>query len=51
MQTNNHKIVDYDAVLDARFGAEGTPERVVQRKMLMHSILVRFYWMPVKRQK
>ena len=27
MQTNNHKIVDYDAVLDARFGAEGTPER------------------------
>ena len=28
MQTNNHKIVDYDAVLDAKFGAEGTPERV-----------------------
>ena len=27
MQTNNHKIVDYDAVLDARFGAEDTPER------------------------
>ena len=27
MQTNNHKIVDYDAVLDAKFGAEGTPER------------------------
>lgn len=27
MQTNNHQIVDYDAVLDAKFGAEGTPER------------------------
>ena len=28
MQTNNQKIVDYDAVLDAKFGAEGTSERV-----------------------
>ena len=28
MQTNNHKITDYDAVLDAKFGKEGTPERV-----------------------
>ncbi len=27
MQTNNHKIVDYDAVLDAKFGKPGTPER------------------------
>ncbi len=27
MQTNNHKITDYDVVLDARFGREGTPER------------------------
>ena len=27
MQTNNHKIVDYDAVLDAKFGKDGTPER------------------------
>lgn len=27
MQTNNHKIADYDTVLDARFGKEGTPER------------------------
>ncbi len=27
MQTNNHKIVDYDAVLDEKFGKEGTPER------------------------
>ena len=27
MQTNNHKIVDYDVVLDAEFGREGTPER------------------------
>ena len=27
MQTNNHKIVDYDAVLDAKFGKEGTVER------------------------
>ena len=27
MQINNHQIVDYDAVLDAKFGAEGTSER------------------------
>lgn len=27
MQTNNHKIVDYDAVLDAKFGSPGSPER------------------------
>lgn len=28
MQTNNHKIVDYDAVLDSKFGKENTPERL-----------------------
>lgn len=28
MQTNNHQIVDYDQVLDAKFGKEGTPERM-----------------------
>ena len=27
MQTNNHKVVDYDAVLDTKFGKAGTPER------------------------
>ena len=27
MHKDNHKIVDYDAVLDAKFGKEGTPER------------------------
>ena len=27
MQTNNHKIEDYDLVLDAKFGKQGTPER------------------------
>ena len=27
MQTNNHKIVDYDIILDKKFGKEGTPER------------------------
>ena len=27
MQTNNHQIADYDLVLDAKFGQEGTPER------------------------
>lgn len=27
MEANNHKIEDYDAVLDAKFGREGTPER------------------------
>ena len=28
MQTNNHKIVDYDLVLDEKFGKEGTHERI-----------------------
>lgn len=28
MQTNNHQIVDYDLVLDDKFGKEGTPERL-----------------------
>ena len=28
METNNHQIADYDAVLDAKFGKEGTIERV-----------------------
>lgn len=27
MQTNNHQIFDYDAVLDARFGKKGTASR------------------------
>ncbi len=27
MQTNDHKIRDYSAVLDAQHGAPGTPER------------------------
>ena len=27
METNNHKVVDYSAVLDAQYGAPGTPER------------------------
>ena len=28
MQTNNRKIADYDAVLDAKFGKKGTQSRV-----------------------
>ncbi|MDR2839738.1 MAG: helix-turn-helix domain-containing protein [Paludibacter sp.] len=28
MKTNNHKIVDYDVVLDAKFGKEGTTSRI-----------------------
>ena len=28
MHKDNHKIVDYGAVLDAEFGKEGTPERI-----------------------
>ena len=39
MDTNNHKIVDYDAVLDAKFGKEGTPHKVIHledRKWCYH---------------
>lgn len=28
MQTNDHVIRDYDAVLDAEFGKPGTPQRI-----------------------
>jgi len=42
MQTNNHKIVDYDAVLDAKFGKEGTPERI-QAEEAAYSFLLRAY--------
>ena len=28
MQTNNHQLVDYDAVLDAKFAAKGTASRL-----------------------
>lgn len=28
MQTNNHQIVDYDLVLDTKYGKEGSAERV-----------------------
>jgi DNA-binding XRE family transcriptional regulator len=27
MEENNYQLVDYDKVLDAKFGKEGTPER------------------------
>lgn len=27
METNNHKLMDYDIVLDAKFGKEGSIER------------------------
>lgn len=32
MQTNNHKLSDYDAVLDERFGKEGTAQRIQAEK-------------------
>lgn len=28
MRTNNHQIVDYDIVLNEKFGEEGTPRRI-----------------------
>ena len=28
MSTNNHQVVDYDSVLDAKFGKVGSLERV-----------------------
>lgn len=27
MKTNNHQLTDYDTILDARYGKEGSPER------------------------
>lgn len=33
MQTNNHKLVNYDEVLDNEFGKVGTPEREKAEKL------------------
>ena len=38
MQTNNHQLVDYDAVLDAKFGAKVRQADLKLRKKPMHSI-------------
>jgi hypothetical protein len=38
MQTNNHQIIDYDAVLDAKFGAEGTPSRIEAEEKALNSM-------------
>ena len=35
IRTNNHKIVDYDAVLDAKFGKKGTPSRVAAEEKVL----------------
>lgn len=32
MRTNNHKIEDYDMVLDAKFGKPGTAERTLNEE-------------------
>jgi len=29
MQTNDHKVRDYSAVLEAKYGVDGTPERAM----------------------
>ena len=49
MQTNNHKIVDYDAVLDAKFGKDGTPERARAEEAPIRSILARYFRMLAKK--
>ena len=49
MQTNNHKIVDYDAVLDAKFGKEGTPERARAEEAAYSYYSVRYFRMLAKR--
>ena len=39
MDTNNHKIVDYDAVLDDKFGKEGTSDRTRAEETAYSQIL------------
>ena len=41
MQTNDHVIRDYDAVLDAEFGKPGTPQRIrvyIKRTAILTSL-------------
>ena len=35
METNNHQIVDYSAVLEAQYGALGTPERAFYTSQIL----------------
>ena len=51
MQINNHQLVDYDVVLDAKFGAEGTPERAEAEEKAMLFIQGRLLRMHGRRLK
>lgn len=45
METNNHQIVDYSAVLEAQYGALGTPERAKFDEEAYAFIRVKYFWM------
>lgn len=49
MQTNNHKIRDYSAVLSAQYGEPGTPRLSSMKKHTLFT-RVRLYLMPEKAQ-
>lgn len=51
METNNHQIVDYDVVLDAKFGKEGSPERAKAEDDAYAFIPVRYFLMQERRRK
>lgn len=50
METNNHQIVDYDVVLDVKFGKEALN---VRRRKMMHMLFipVRYFLMQERRRK
>lgn len=45
METNNHQIVDYSAVLEAQYGALGTPERAKFDEEAYAFYTSQYFWM------
>lgn len=48
METNNHQVVDYSAVLEKKFGKPGTEERAKFDEEAYASIQVKYYLMLAK---
>lgn len=49
MQKNNHKINDYDMVLDAKFGKRGTSEREMNEDKARDFTRRKSFCKPVRR--
>ena len=51
MQTNNHKIVDYDLVLDAKYGKKEVLKELDMKKRQKHSMPLSYFYKLAKKLK